>query len=735
MSQVKVFESEVAGRQLKVEIGKLAQQAHGSCTVQYGDTVILATAVQAEIPREGTDFFPLMVDYEERLYAAGKIKGSRFIKREGRPSDEAILNARIIDRSVRPLFRDTERRDVQVVVTVLSVDHENSPDIIALLGASIALAVSPISWGGPLASVRVGRINGEWVLNPSHEAKAKSDLDVYVAGTENEIVMLEVDAKQVSEEVIAEAIAFGHKHVKKVVKFIQEIVAACGQAKQSEPELDSTAKEVMVKLQSKVAAYLSGKFDTLFNTKSKQEYHKILEQITNGLDEALKADNDVSKEDRAQGVKMIEGFLDKAARKFVLETKRRVDGRTVDEIRPLSAAVGILPRTHGTGLFQRGETQVLSIVTLGSPGAEQTLDSMEEDGKKRFMHHYNFPGFSVGEVKPVRTPGRREIGHGALAEKALLPVIPQDKETFPYTIRIVSEVLGSNGSSSQASICGSSLALMDAGVPILAPVAGIAMGLVTDPDDKSHYAILTDIQGLEDHSFDMDFKVAGTEKGITAVQLDIKLGGISQEIVNETLTKAHQARLKVLEVMKGAIAAPRPEFSPYAPRIVSFHIPIDKIRDVIGPGGKMINEIIDATGVTIDIEDDGLVMVTSVSAEASVKAVDWIKSLTREVVAGELFQGKVTRLMNFGAFVEVLPKQEGLVHISELDWRRVETVESVVKVGDVIPVKVIEIDDMGRINLSRKQAIPQPEGYVEQPPRGGRPDRGGFRPRGGDRHN
>ena len=734
MSQIKVFESEVAGRQLKVEIGKLAQQAHGSCTVQYGDTVVLATAVQAETPREGTDFFPLMVDYEERLYAAGKIKGSRFIKREGRPSDEAILNARIIDRSVRPLFRDTERRDVQVVVTVLSVDHENGPDIIALLSASIALAISPIPWGGPMASVRVGRINGEWVLNPSYEAKAKSDLDVYVAGTEKEIVMLEVDAKQVSEEVVAEAIAFGHKHLKKIVKFIQEIVVACGQTKQAEPELDSVAQEAVSKLRAKVEAYLSGKFDALFNTKSKQEYHKLLEGITNGLDEALKADNEVSKEDRAQGVKMIEGFLDRAARKFVLETKRRVDGRTVDEIRPLSASVGVLPRTHGTGLFQRGETQVLSIVTLGSPGAEQTLDGMEEEGKKRFMHHYNFPGFSVGEVKPVRTPGRREIGHGALAEKALLPVIPQDKETFPYTIRIVSEVLGSNGSSSQASICGSTLALMDAGVPILAPVAGIAMGLVTDPDDKSKYAVLTDIQGLEDHSFDMDFKVAGTEKGITAVQLDIKLGGISQEIVNETLTKAHKARLQVLEVMKGAIAAPRPEFSQYAPRIVSFHIPVDKIRDVIGPGGKMINEIIDATGVTIDIEDDGLVMVTSVSAEASVKAVDWIKSLTREVVVGEIFQGKVTRLMNFGAFVEVLPKQEGLVHISELDWHRVETVESVVQVGDTIPVKVIEIDDLGRINLSRKQAIPKPEGYVEQPPRGGRPDRGGFRPHG-DRHN
>lgn len=714
MLGVKKFETEYAGRKLTVEIGKLANQAHGACTVRYGDTVVLATVVQAAKQREGIEYFPLMVDYEERLYAAGKIKGSRFIKREGRPSDEAILNARIIDRSVRPLFKDTERKDVQVVVTVLSVDHENDPDVPALIGASCALAISPIPWNGPVAAVRVGRINGEWVLNPTYEARTKSDLEVYVSATEHEVVMLEAAAAQVPEEVIAEAVAFGHKHIAKLFPFIGEIISACGAAKRKE-EVNAEMAQAEQILRQKVETYLAGKFEPLFATRSKEDYKRLLGEITLGLDEALKADNDVAKEARAQGLKMVEHYLDLAMRQMVLEKKIRVDGRKLDEIRNLSAEVDVLPRTHGSALFQRGETQVLSIITLGSPGDEQTLDGMEEDGKKRYMHHYNFPGFSVGEVQPVRSPGRREIGHGALAEKALLPVIPQDKEKFPYTIRVVSEVLASNGSSSQASTCGSSLALMAAGVPILAPVAGIAMGLITDLVNKSRYEILTDIQGLEDHSGDMDFKVAGTRTGVTAVQLDIKLGGISQEIVQQTLFKAREARMKILDVMAQAIPAPRPELSEYAPRIVSFHIPVDKIRDVIGPGGKMINEIIDATGVTIDIEDDGLVMVTSVSATASEKAVAWIKNITREVVVGEVFQGKVTRLMNFGAFVEILPRQEGLVHISELAWARVDNVQSVVKVGDVIPVKVVEIDEQGRINLSHKQTLPKPEGYIDRP--------------------
>ncbi len=719
-----MFEHELAGKKLKVEVGRLAKQAHGACTVSYGDTVVLATVVQAPEPREGTDFFPLLVDYEERLYAAGKIKGSRFIKREGRPTDEAILTARLIDRSIRPLFKDTERRDVQVVVTVLSVDQENDPDVPALIAASIALAISPVPWNGPVGAVRVGRIGGEWVLNPSYEARTKSELDVFVAATADEIVMLEAGAQEIPEEIIAEAINFGHKHIGKAFPFMQEVIKACGLPKQPEPELSSEEAAVLVMLKTKVEQYLAGKFEALFATRSKEAYGAKLAEITNGLDESLKADNEVSKEARAKALGLVEHYLDLAARRQVLDQGKRVDGRALDQIRELEAGVGILPRTHGTGLFRRGETQVLSVVTLGSPGMEQTLDGMEEDGKKRFMHHYNFPGFSVGEVKPVRSPGRREIGHGALAEKALEPIIPQDKAAFPYTIRIVSEVLSSNGSSSQASICGSSLALMDAGVPIKAAVAGIAMGLITDPSDKNRYAILTDIQGVEDHAGDMDFKVAGTKTGITAVQLDIKLGGIAPKIVEETLTHAREARMKVLAVMAEVIAEPRAELSPHAPRIVSFNIPVDKIREVIGPGGKVINEIIDATGVTIDIEDDGLVMVTSVSAEASAKAVEWIKNLTREVVVGETFQGKVTRIMNFGAFVEVLPKQEGLVHVSELSWNYVNNVGDVVKIGDVIPVKVVEIDEQGRINLSHRQCLPKPEG-VEEPHRG-------F---GGNRHN
>lgn len=711
MAEVKVFEQEIGGRKLKVEVGRLAGQAHGACTVQYGDTVVLATVVQGAAPREGVDYFPLTVDYEERLYAAGKIKGSRFIKREGRPTDEAILTSRVIDRSVRPLFKGTERKDVQLTVTVLSWDQENDADVPGLLGASLALAMSPIPWGGPVAATRVGRINGEWVLNPSYEARGKSDIDVYIVGTKDEVVMLEVVGNQVAEAVVAEAVAFGHKHLAKLFPWLEQIIAACGQKKQAESELDEDTMAAATKLRAKVEQYLSGKFDALFAARDKVAYYRVLGEIEVGLDEALKADNDVSKEARAEGVKLIEEYLDLAARRLVLDKGQRVDGRKIDEVRKITCEVGVLPRTHGSALFSRGETQVLSVVTLGSPGMEQTLDGMEEEGKKRYMHHYNFPGYSVGEAKPVRSPGRREIGHGALAEKALLPVIPQDKEVFPYTIRVVSEVLSSNGSSSQASACGSSLALMDAGVPVSAAVAGIAMGLITDPADKSRYAILTDIQGVEDHAGDMDFKVTGTRTGVTAVQLDIKLGGISLEVVEKTLQQARAARLQILDVMDKALSSPRPELSQYAPRIVSFHIPVDRIRDVIGPGGKIINEIIDATGVTIDIEDDGLVMVTSVSAEASAKAVDWIKNLTREVKVGEIFQGKVTRLMNFGAFVEILPRQEGMIHISELAWHHVPTVEDVVKVGDMVKVKVIEIDDMGRINLSLKQTQEPPEGY------------------------
>ncbi len=711
MSDVKKFSQEIAGKTLSVTIGQLANQAHGSCTVQYGDTVVLATVVQARESREGIDFFPLLVDYEERLYAAGKIKGSRFIKREGRPTDEAVLTARMIDRSIRPLFKGMERKDVQVMITVLSVDHENDPDIPSLIAASIALSISNVPWNGPLAAVRIGRINGEWCLNPSYEARQKSDLDIVVAGTAEEIVMLEGQGQETPEEIISAAIVFGHKQLTKIIPFIKEIISQTGKNKiVEETEFGS---DIINKISQKINSYLGDKINNIFPYPSRLEYHQLVDQLKIELDEKLKADNEVSKEERTLGIKMFEEILDQQMRQLTLTKGIRVDGRKLDELRPLNAQVGILPRTHGSGLFSRGETQVLSIVTLASPSAEQILDGMEEEGKKRYMHHYNFPGFSVGEVAPVKSPGRREIGHGALAEKALLPVLP-DKETFPYTIRVVSEVLSSNGSSSQASVCGSSLALMDAGVPIKRTVAGVAMGLLTDPKNKSHYAILTDIQGIEDHSGDMDFKIAGTEKGITALQLDIKLGGISNKILSETLFQAKTARQIILQTMNKAIDKPRSDLSPYAPRITSFRIPVEKIRDVIGPGGKVINEIIEATNVTIDIEDDGLVMVTAVSPEASTKAIEWIKNLTREVTIGEIFQGRVTRIMNFGAFVEVLPKQEGLIHISELAWHHVNKVEDVVKIGDIIPVKVIGIDEQGRINLSHKQALPRPEGLVEQ---------------------
>ncbi|MFH1146021.1 MAG: polyribonucleotide nucleotidyltransferase [bacterium] len=729
MDKVQKFTTDFAGRPLTVEIGRFAKQAHGSCTVQYGETVVLVTAVQATEPREGTDFFPLTVDYEEKFYAAGKIKGSRFIKREGRASDDGILKARLIDRSIRPLFKDTERKETQVVATVLAFDKENDADICALLGASISLQISQIPWSGPLAAVRIGRVNNEWVVNPTFAARDKSDLDLVVTSTKEEAVMIEAGAKEVKEADMYDAICFGQKHIAKLIPFIEEIRQAVGKQKMESTARTPEEEETYQKIKAKVAAYLEGKLEQTFNHTSKEKYTAALEEIEKGLDEMLKTDNEVDKEGRAKGLKMMEEFIDLASRKLVLDKGVRVDGRALDEIRTLSAEVSLLPRVHGSALFQRGETQALTVVTLGAPGDEQILDTMEEDAKKRYMHHYNFPGFAVGEVKPMRGAGRREIGHGALAEKAIEVLLPP-KEEFPYTIRVVSEILGSNGSSSQASVCGSSLALMDAGVPLKRAAAGIAMGLISDPKDKSRWKVITDIQGIEDHSGDMDFKVAGTKEGITAIQLDIKLGGIPLVACKEALEGAYKARLQILEVMDKALAAPRPDLSPYAPRIITMKINPDKIRDVIGPGGKMIKEIIDKTGVEIDIEQDGTVFITAPTSEGSDKAIEWIKNLTREVMAGEIFKGKVTRLMDFGAFVEILPKQEGLVHISELAWERVPTVESIVKVGDEIEVKVMEIDSMGRLNLSRKALLPKPEGYQEEltnrPQRNGR---GGDRPR------
>lgn len=718
------FRLEWAGRTLEVEVGRLAAQAHGACTVRYGDTVVLATVVQEQRIRDGVSYFPLLVDYEEKMYAAGKIKGSRFIKREGRATDEAVLTARLIDRSIRPMFDEAERRDLQIVLTMISYDGVNDPDIPSLLAATIALEISPINWNGPVVGVSLGYLEGQYVLNPTNEQRAASALDLLVVSSNEGVVMIEAGCQQVSDEVVSDGIEYAHTELKSMFDFVSEIKKAVGKEKNpisiEDEDADlATAKETVTK---KVKAYIAGAhLDTLFPYKDKHEYKEKLHALEEALDAELKADNEVSKEMRSFGIGLLDSAVAEIARERTLATNIRVDGRGLDELRPLTASVGLYPRVHGTGLFSRGETQVLSIVTLGAPGDELVLDTMELDTTKRYMHHYNFPGFSVGEVKPMRGPGRREIGHGALAEKAVEPVLP-DKEVFPYTIRVVSEIMSSNGSTSQASVCGSTLALMDAGVPITAPVAGISIGLMTNPNDKNDFRLLTDIQGLEDHVGDMDFKVAGTAEGVTAIQLDIKMHGISIEVCKQAMVAARAARLKILETMKGAIAEPRAELSPYAPRIESFRIPVDKIRDVIGSGGKTIREIIEVTGVEIDIEQDGLVMITSDNGEAAERAIKWVKDLTHEIEAGEVYTGKVTRLMDFGAFVEILPGKEGLVHISELAWEHVATVEDVLNVGDSVEVKVKEIDSQGRVNLSRRALLPRPDNIPERPDRPPRQD-------------
>jgi len=717
---VRKFTTEVAGKELTVEVGKLAQQAHGSCTVTYGETVVLATAVSSSTQREGIDYFPLMVDYEERLYAAGKIKGSRFIKREGRATDDAILTSRLIDRSIRPLFKESERNDVQVVVTVLSYDGINEPDFPSIIATSIALGISPIAWGGPLAGIKLGKIGEEWVINPTVEARQKSEFDLLVAGVKDQVVMIEAGAKQIPEEVMIAAIEFAGKHIQKILPFIEQVIKEVGVAKR-EANLDPEKVATRQLVHDKVMAFLNAKDITACFQADKSKMKASIEEIKTELDAVLKVDNEVSKDARAMGLAMLDEVLDKAFKTLVLEKHKRPDGRAFDEIRPLSAEVAILPRTHGSALFSRGETQVLSVVTLGAPGDEQTLDSMEESGTKKYMHHYNFPGFSTGEVKPLRGPGRREIGHGALAEKALVPVLPEEAE-FPYTIRVVSEVLSSNGSSSQASICGSTLSLMDAGVPIKAPVAGIAMGLVLDDNDANKYQILTDIQGIEDHSGHMDFKVAGTTQGITAIQLDIKLGGIGYNIVRETINQARVARMKVLEVMAKAISAPRAELSQYAPRIITLRIDPEKIREVIGTGGKVINEIIDKCGVQIDIEQDGLVLITATDADGAQKARVWIENIVKEIEVGEVYEGKVTQIIKdrnngseIGAIVELLPGKDGMVHISQVAYTRIAKITDQINIGDAVKVKVVDVDKANnRVSLSIKDLLPKPEGWTEQ---------------------
>ncbi len=690
--EIKTFKKEIAQRELIIEAGKLAGQANGSVSVQYGGTLVLATATISDKTREGINFFPLMVDYEERLYAAGKIKGSRFIKREGRPSDEAILSGRMVDRTIRPLFNGRIRNDIQVVLTILSIDQENDPDFCSVIGASLALGLSDIPWNGPVGAIRIAKVDQKIVINPTHEERKKSPYDIIVNGKENRIIMIEASGKEVPENEINEAIAESQKYINDIIFFQKDIISKIGKKKKAIALFQADKN-----IENQIRNFLSGKLDAIMFEKDKIMQNENKEKLDKELKQYV-LDNFTEDVQKIAGL-VFEEEMDKLLHESVMKNNRRPDDRKMDEVRKISAEVGLLPRTHGSALFNRGMTQALTVATLGSPGDEQTLDGMEEEGTKRFMHHYSFPGFSVGEVSPMRGPGRREIGHGSLAEKAIEPLIPE-KEVFPYTIRLVSEILSSNGSSSMASVCGSSLSLMDAGVPIPRPAAGIAMGLIMKSEKE--YKILTDIQGPEDHYGDMDFKVAGTEKGITAIQMDVKIEGITMEIAEKTLVKARDARIHVIGIMNKSIAEPRKELSQYAPRITSFRINPDKIRDVIGPGGKVINQIIAETGVTIDIEDDGMVMITSKDAEAAVKATTWIKNITREVAAGEIFQGKVTRIMNFGAFVEILPGQEGLVHISELAPKSIRRVEDVVKVGDMIAVKVKEIDSQGRINLTHR---------------------------------
>lgn len=691
-----LFKLELAGRDLVVQTGKLAQQANGSVLISYGDTTVLVTATASKEPREGVDFFPLTVDYEERLYAVGRIPGG-FIKREGKPSEKAILSARLIDRPIRPLFPEGFRNEVQVIATILSVDQDNLPDVTAINGASIALCISDIPFAGPIGAVDVGLVDGKLIVNPDCKQREHSDLKLVVAGTKDAILMVEAGANEVPEAKMLEAIMFGHEEIKKIVKFQEEIIAQIGKEKMElqlysiEEELERAVKEFAVK--DLIQAIRNP--DKIIR---EENINKVVENTLQHFEETYP-----EKEKEIKDV--LYKLLKEEVRRMIIQEGIRPDGRALDEIRPISCEIGILPRTHGSGLFTRGQTQVLTVTTLGAMGDVQILDGLGIEEFKRYMHHYNFPPYSVGETRFLRGPGRREIGHGALAERALEPMIPSEEE-FPYTIRLVSEVLSSNGSTSMASVCGSTLSLLDAGVPIKASVAGVAMGLIKEGEK---IAILSDIQGIEDFLGDMDFKVAGTEKGITAIQMDIKIKGLSEDILKAALEQARKGRLFILNKMNEVIDKPKPELSPYAPRILTLKIDPDKIREVIGPGGKTINKIIADTGVKIDIEDDGRIYIASTDEWAGKKAVELIERLTRDVEIGGIYLGKVLRTTNFGAFVEILPGKEGLVHISKLERGRVNRVEDVVKVGDEILVKVTDIDHQGRINLSRKDALKEME--------------------------
>ncbi|MEZ4180140.1 MAG: polyribonucleotide nucleotidyltransferase [Candidatus Doudnabacteria bacterium] len=707
---IKKISCQVGGQDWSFETGKLAGQASAAVMARAGDTVVLAVAVIGEKPREGMNFFPLLVDYEEKLYAAGKIKGSRWIKREGRPTDEAILTGRVIDRTIRPMFPDGLRNDVQVVTSVLSIDGQNAPDMVAVNAASMALHISKIPFDGPVAAVRVGKIDGQFVVNPSTQQQENMTMDLIVCGTAEHIIMVEMGAQLVPEEEIIQAVKIAQESLKVLCQAQDEFRAQVGIAKTESAVLIKPHEQVVAKVKEVLTAdkieqalYVNDMFTR--NINRDELIKQTVEQVVAELGEIENVDV------AADANLAIDKILKKYIQKQILDNERRVDGRSLDQTRPISAEVSVLPRTHGSALFTRGETQVLTTVTLGSKGDEQLLDGMEdpEEGRsKRYIHHYNFPGYSVGEVSPNRGAGRREIGHGALAERAVeISLPPQDE--FPYTMRLVSEVLSSNGSTSMASTCGSSLALMDAGVPVKEVIGGVAMGLIMDEENSNNFKVLTDIAGIEDFNGHMDFKVTGNDAGVSALQLDIKVKGLTTEILTQALAQAKPARLHIISKMKEALSAPRPELSPYAPRITSFMIKPDQIREVIGSGGKTINGILEqCPGVKIDIEDDGLVMITSTDAQAAAKATQIIKDMTREVTAGEIFEGTVNRIMDFGAFVEILPGKDGLVHVSKLAKYHVNKPEDVVKVGDKLKVQVTEIDDQGRINLTHQPFAPEP---------------------------
>ncbi|GED70187.1 polyribonucleotide nucleotidyltransferase [Brevibacillus reuszeri] len=695
--QYRTYDFELAGRKLTLEFGKMAKQAHGSVLVRYGDTAILSAVTVSKEPK-ALDFFPLTVNYEERLYAVGKIPGG-FIKREGRPSEKAILASRLIDRPVRPLFAEGFRNDVQIVNTVLSVDQDCSPEIAAMIGTSAALCVSEIPFEGPIAGVIVGRIDGQFIINPTVEQAEKSDIHLVVAGTHKAINMVEAAANQVPESVMLEAIMTGHDVIKQLVDFQNQIVAEIGKEK-----MQVILHEVDPEIDQAVRGYAEARMKEAVRIEEKQARYDAIDDIKAETKEHFATLNPEAYPDQEKMIAEVLGNIVKdEVRRLITEEKVRPDGRALGEIRPLSSEVNIFSRTHGSGMFTRGQTQALSICTLGALGDVQILDGLGLEESKRFMHHYNFPPYSVGEARPLRPPGRREIGHGALGERAIEPIIPSEIE-FPYTIRLVSEVIESNGSTSQASICASVLALMDAGVPIKAPVAGIAMGLIMSKDEKS-FSILTDIQGMEDHLGDMDFKVAGTEAGVTAIQMDIKISGINREILENALEQAREGRLHILKHMMSTISQPRKDLSPYAPKIMTMTINPEKIRDVIGPQGRVINKIIEETGVKIDIEQDGRVFIASINQEANLRAKQIIEDLVREVAVGQTYLGTVKRVEKYGAFIELFAGKEGLCHISQLAEERVAKTEDVVAVGDKVEVKVTEIDDQGRINLSRKAVL------------------------------